>query len=294
MLELGEERAEVLGQLASQFLVQEAKLRRELKDLKEHVWPEIQRIGEAIFRVSKFCKCILFLLNQDFPSECKDDGASSIAHVLWFTQYTGKLVFEKAVRQALTADASYFNTLIQDVMKTAASSKALEPKLIDLRKLLRKDDMRLTFEDIMSCLGLLEEVKNGMRRGAVESEEKDFLGKLFAMGKVLLETPGACDVSNAYVKALLKGLGTFEEKPGVMDMLKTIEKFMTSNASTMASNDLTSFLEGVIKSRELGLGQLSTLVKQCDRSDISTTLLNKMDEYLLEIAQWVSGQARWF
>ena len=280
--------------MASEFLSLEASLTGELKDLNQHAWPEVQGIAEAVFRVSKFCKCILFLLNKNLPHDYKDDGASSIVHVLWFTQYTGKLVFEKAIRQALTADESYYNTLIQDVMKTAASSKALEPKLINLRKLLQKDDKNLTFEDILSCAGLMEEVKHGMRRGAVKNEEKDLVRKLFAVSDALLETPGDCDVSNAYVKAILKGLGMFEEEPGVLDMLKRIEKFMTSNATTMASNDLSSFLEDMIKSRELDIAKLATLVKQCDRSALSTPLLNKMDEYLLEIMQWVSGQARRF
>ena len=287
MIENGEQGKEAVTALACELLVSIRQRRDDLDELKQHPWQEVRAIHEALMRIERFCKCMLHLLNVPFHNARDSDSTPAINHVLWFTQYSGKLIFERSMKQVLTG-SEYYKALIQDVIKTAASTRTLEPKLAALRASLEKDGLSL--ENIVEISDLISQLEAGMRRGAVEKEKGKFLIKLQENGKEILNVPVDAGTSSL-LKGLLKGLSRFEQVPGVPDMKQNLEQHMTAHHSSMASMELTALLEHAIANREFDSAKLSDAVKACDRTTILSSLLERMDDFLLELCQLAAGQA---
>lgn len=287
LIENGEQGKEAVIALTQEVLAAIRQRHDDLDELKQHPWQEVRGIHEAVMRMQRFCKCMLHLLNVPFHSASDTDNTPAINHVLWFTQFSGKLIFERSIKQVLTG-SEYYKALIQEVTKTAAATRTLEPKLAALRAFLQKDGVSL--ESIVEISDLISQLEAGMRRGAVDKEKNTFLIKLQEKGKEILNVP--VDVgTSSLLKGLLKGLSRFEQVPGVLDMKQNLEQHMTAHRSSMASMELSSLLDNTVASREFDAAKLSDAVKACDRTTILGSLLDRMDDFLLELCQLSAGQA---
>ena len=292
LLEKGQDGAEVLSALVLKFFEKFASFSSDdWSPFENHELPEFQTIIQSMSCLERFFRCLALLLNLDI-SDAETvgwEGGNPISSVLYFSQYSGKLVFERAVRQSF--NDSFFQALIQDVMKTAATSKTLLPKHDSFKALLGKPG-HLSCEDLLTALSLLQDLKAGMRQGSLKTEEKKFVEKLVSFADFLLgEEP---DVSSVHVKALMKALNQYQGMPGVLDTISSIEKYMTSHSGAMATQDLVAYLDHGVKSRTFECGELLKLLQPCDRTTVGRTLIQKMDEYILDILHVVGSKAiRW-
>ena len=286
MLEAGESSSAQVGLLAHTFLKKMEETRSELDEIRKHPWGEVQLILTACDRIEKFCKALLFLLQGQ---------GGDVSDYLFFKEYNGKGIFERAVRRSFGIENGYYTLLGQECIKTAASTKTLSPKLAALQKIVHGDG-HLSLEDLVSATSILPELRHGMRKGSLRDEEKSFFAKLRGMAEEITATAATSQplFSAAAIKAVMKALQLFQAVPGAMDLERDIQKFMTTNQGALASKDLEDYLQkNVMKERTVEAGQLLNLVKQCDRTTVGQGLLSKLDEMLLEILHIVSGQARW-
>ncbi len=278
----------VLVDLSKSFLdsLHSRGMKSEMQELSNHPWKEIQGIGEACDRVAKFCHAILYLMNQANSHQTMNNP---INNVLWFTQYSGKLVFERAVRQSLTMKGCYYEGLIQESVKTAASSKTLEPKLANLGKILEKNG-NLSLQDVIAASEDLVNLRAGMRKGSLLEVEKAFFSKLRALAEVAMD-PSYNGATTALIKATMKALGLFEAVPGCLDMINENQKYMTQHQAGLASKDLHETLHKMVGLRQFEAGHVLDLAKSCDRAALGEDLASGMEEFLLEIFLILSGQA---
>lgn len=285
LLEKGKEGKDVMQILAKEFLDAVHQRRAELAELRTHQWQSVQSVFEAVSRVARLCKCMLHVFNV--PYNHVGDVTAPVNHVLYFWQYGGKEVFERSIRKVLT-QSEWLSGLINEVIKTAASTKSLEPKMAALQAIIKCDSLSL--ENIKQASELIVELEGGMRRGALNNEKNQFLVKLQSVGKEILKNP-VDPSTNSLVKAVLKGLCKFHDKPGVLDLKKDLETYMGTHQSAMASMELINRLDAMIKEREFHWAQLNEAVKACDRANIEQDVLDRMDEFLHELGQISSGQA---
>ena len=285
MLEAGEAASDSIALLAEKVLETINDNSAEIQELQQHPWKQVKGVAEALLRVQKFSKCILHLLNKNYIS----DGQPAINNVLAFTQYVGKSIFEKATKAALTTDG-YYNDLVSEVVRTAASTKTLQPKLAKVQKHL-ESEMELNLDTMTAIADGLAELRNGMRKGSLKAMDSLFLSKLRILAdQIMVSQP--ITASNVFVKAVMKSLAMYEKEPGVLDVCQNMQKFMTNNRSLMASSDLLNFVESAVKDRDLDPAALKDLVKKCDRTSLGPALLENMEEYLHDLFLVVCGKAR--
>ncbi len=278
MIESGD--AERLQKLCKSYLTNLGNIQEELDEVKAHPWDEIKQVYEAARRIEKFCKCMLLLCNDSTAAGCIHD-------VLWFKNYKGTNLFEKTVKQCLGA-AGFFKDQVAEVVKTAASTKSLEPKLKQLQELLRKKD--LNQGDLLLCLNLLSEVQSGMRKGAVELESKSLMERICKMAENTMAS-SASSISESFVQTILDGLERFNEHPGILDMSTQLQSFMTHNQGTLASNALEQHLMTTKDKREVDALALGSLVQKCDTSTVSQSLLDNFENLTFELFTIICGKA---
>lgn len=293
MLEKGEEAAPLLSSLCQKVLQVMSKNEGDMKELEEHPWAEVRCVYEACIRIRKFCQAILHLLN--LSSMSGEDSSTAITKVLWFSQYSGKLVFERSVRQSITMQGSYYHELLQDVLKTAATTKTLEPKLASLRAILSQD-RPFDLESLVNAAALFKELRAGMRRGSLDDDDVRMLAKLQLLGDAILSQKNVV-ASTPLIKALTKALEFYQENvPGVLDMVENIQKYMTENKAMLVSNELENSLKEISNNRVFdakSASLLAELLQQCDRAQLTQSLINEFDAYLVEIFAIISAQASW-
>ena len=285
ILEKGDDGAGALTTLASEFLKACIERKGDLAELKAHTWDSIRLVYDSIMRIQRFCKCVLYLL--DVAYDTTGDQISPINHVLFFTSYSGKNIFERTVK-AMFAEG-FWKGLMEEVVKTSASAKALEPKMNTVTKILGKSSP-LTLEDLVSVMEILPELEGGMRKASVHGVKNELLKRLQEKGKEILEEPVASQ-TNSMIRMVLRGLGGFEAVPGVLDLKKDIEHHMTIHKGAIASMELIGLIEGMIQQRAFDPIKLLEGAKSCDRATVPEALLASMDSYLFEIAQLTSSQA---
>ena len=285
LLEAGEPASASIALLAEKVLERIKENSADIEQNQQHPWKQVRAVSDALVRIQRFCKCMLHLLNKNFDS----NDQPAINNVLAFTQYVGKSIFEKATKAALTTDG-YYSGLVSEVVRTAASTKTLQPKLASLQKLL-ESKQELNLDSITTIADGLEELRQGMRKGSLKSLDSLFLEKLRILAEEIMVLQ-PITASSAFVKAVMKGLAMYEKEPGVIDVSQNIQKFMTSNKSLMASGDLLKLVENAVKDRDLNPAALKDLVKKCDRTSISPALLQNMEEYLHDLLVVVCGKAK--
>ena len=286
LLEKGEESKECISKMAVAFLDLRKELDSEFQVLRQHDVPEVQLIADSVDRVSRLCRALLLLSNVSVENDIMGED-TPVSNVLYFTQYSGKLGFERSIRQSFASE--YYKMVIQDVMKTAVTSKTLTPKLDALKVLLAKEG-QLGCEDLVTACNLLSELKAGMRQGSLITQEKAVIQKLTKFAESLLSS-GAVSISTLHAKVLLKALSQFQESPGVLDLIHNIEKYMTSHAGILASGDLETYLDKVTEGHTATVVELNPLVTQCDRTTVSKDLLLKLDDHILDICGSAGAQA---
>lgn len=279
MIETGDE--EKLVGLCTSFIFQVDKMQEELDSLRNHPWAEMKAVSEAAGRIAKFCKCFLLLCN-------KAGSAASVQDVLYFQQYKGVLLFEKTVRNCLAADG-VFKDQVAEVIKTAASSRSLMPKLTELGQVLAKQSWKQ--DDILRAMNLLATVQAGMRKGATDSESKSLMDRLCKMADETMACPH--DVSEGLAGAISQGLEKFNDQPGILDKISQFSSFMTEHQGTLASNELSSYLEKVKAEREVSPGDLASILQKCDASTMVDSLLEKFDDLALDFLSVIAGKAGW-
>lgn len=278
MIESGD--SERLKKLCKSYVNNLENVQEELDEVKAHPWEEIKQVHEAVKRIERFSKCMLLLCNDSIADGC-------IHEVLWFKNYKGSNLFEKTVKQCLGA-AGFFKDQVAEVVKTAASTKSLEPKLKQLQELLRKKDLKQS--DLLQCLNLLSEVQSGMRKGSVASESKGLTERLCKMAEDTMAS-SASDISESFVQTILDGLERFNEHPGIIDLSTQLQSFMTSNQGILASNALEQHLMTAKEKREVDADALGSMLQKCDTSTISQALLDKFENLLFEFFTIICGKA---
>lgn len=285
ILEKGNDGASVLTTLASQFLKMCIEQKDNLAELKSHTWDSIRMVYDTVMRIQRFCKCVLYLL--DVAYDTTGDQISPINHVLFFTSYSGKLIFERTVK-AMFAEG-FWRGLMEETVKTSASTKTLEPKMNTVTKILGKSSS-LTLEDFVSVMEILPELEAGMRKVSVHGVKNEFLKRVQEKGKEILQET-VTSQTNSLIRVVLRGLRSFEAVPGVLDLKNEIEHHMTVHKGAIASMELIGLIEGMIKLREFDSIKLLEGAKSCDRATVPEALLASMDSYLFEFAQLTSSQA---
>lgn len=288
MLEQGESHCLALSLLATEFVTQCRDRADELAELRTHPWEAVNAVYTNVNRILTFCKCILHLLNTPYPNDCNEDAVLKIQHVLAFSQYTGKQIFERSVRQLLT-EQKFWKDQIDEVIRTGASTKSLEPKHAKFKVLIAKDDA-FSLEELEQVSSLIVELERGMRKGSIEAEKRAFFKKLMKQGQALLTAPVVQETSSL-VKGLLKCLGMFDDLPGALDLRKNIVEHQTTNRGVIAGMELVGVLEAALKARELNEQVLFDALAAVDRASLPDSLTHRMDEFLLEICQLVSAKA---
>lgn len=262
-----------LPNLCSSFLKAQEEAQEELDQLRNHPWAEVKEISETTKRIARFCRCIRLLCNKD------DAADSDIKDLLYFTQYKGNLMFEKNTRTSLTSDDGFYKDQVNEVIKTAASTKTLAPKLDQLKELLGKKSVGQN--EINKSFQLLDEVRTGMRKGATDAQAQELLDKLSELAENMMQNPS--DVSEGLAKTILDGLDKFSDQPGVLDLSTQLKEFMVSNQGKLASNELMAYLAEVQRTREFDATTLSKVVQSCDGSSIAEDLLASLDCWINDL-----------
>eukprot|EP00435_Cladocopium_sp_Y103_P028458 s883_g7.t1 len=261
----------LLSELCVAFIKAADQVQEELDNLRNHPWEEIKSICEACKRIERFCGCIQLLMNDE-------EGAGTVHDLLYFQNYKGPLAFEKSVRTSLAA-SSFFKEQAAEVVKTAASTKTLEPKLKELTEILQKSAFGQA--QVSRCFELLGEVQTGMRKGAADSQRIRLKERLCTLADEIMSGSQE-SMSEAFVTTVLDGMGRFSDLPGVLDQASQLQEFMTGNQGTLAANGLRNYLELVKKNREVDHGELGSLVKNCSGASIDKGFSDCFEDLLFE------------
>ena len=281
----GEDKAAALRKFVVAYMDHIDSLGTDMNDITTHAWEEVRSIGESYARATRFCKAIMFLLQ--IPRE---GMMNDFRNVLYFSSYSGKLVFEKAVKTALCEEGTYYELLCQECLKTAATTKTLEPKLQNFRVIINKAGP-LGLDDLVTASTTFEELRSGMRKGSLSTEEVIFLDKLKEMGNELVAPSDASPrASTAEIKALMKALAQFEAVPGALDLHHSVQKWMTTHKAALAAKDLSTGLSNMIKNRDFQPAKLIELVNTCERTMLGEEVLARMDEYLANCLEITAAQ----
>ena len=277
--EASEKHHDLLSDLCVAFIKAADTVKEELDNLRSHAWDEVKSICESAKRVERFCRCIQLLENGEM--------AGTVHDLLYFQNYKGPLEFEKNVRTSLCQEG-FYKEQAAEVLKTAASSKTLEPKLNELTQLLKKSPFGQT--DVARCFELLGEVQAGMRKGAANSQQAALKDRLCKLAEEIMGgSQGA--LSEDFVSAVLEGLGRFSDQPGILDLANQLQEFMTGNQGILAANGLRTYLEEVQKTREVDHGKLFSLVKSCSGASIDKDFSDCFADLLFEIMSVLCGKA---
>ena len=187
----------------------------------------------------------------------------SVESVQYFLQYKGPGIFQKAVSAILTRDVDaqgkkvkstvesrvIIHKLVQDTMRTAASSKVQLPQMESLMKELSVQRPRTSV--MKEAWEKLPSFKSGLREGACKPFE-DLLLKVAVKKAQDILAAGADKpqdvprISSRDMSILLAVLKEYPREAGILDLQTNLLKWAKQHNDILAGHELQSLLEDFI------------------------------------------------
>ena len=300
------------------------------KDQIEAFWPENKRAATVIKpileRAVRFYRLVLTLFQHEAQG-FEDDSDD----VIYYLKFSGKDLFEKTLKKLLTADkpdtdagisaegSTVLRNLVKDVVKTAASSKILGPKMQTIKQAM--DVAASAGQDASTCSDLLSllveaaqyvpDFRDGLRKGKTLDFEKSLkAGLLDAVHKIVHVSgdSGTSTITSDQIAKLEKGLSWMEEDQHVLAAQGALKTFATKHNSAIAIKDLmvwaTSFSQDAVKNQGSimkldGYNQLRDILLKSDKNkkglpqEVKVALGPAIYEMLKDIVLHVSCQIEW-
>ncbi len=118
-------------------------------------------LKECQERMELVAKCLLHLFCVDPQSY--DRGNTVDADVLYFYQYKGQGMMEKAIRRLLTDPQTWYNKEVSDMISKGADSLLHQAKVEQLKALLKSSDQSFSFSALKQTTDLVKEVRGFVR-----------------------------------------------------------------------------------------------------------------------------------
>ncbi len=248
------------------------------KEKMEAFWAEnnsaaaTRAIKSTIERAARFYRMVLTLFQHEAQGFEEDSD-----HVIYYLQFSGKDMFEKTVKKILSVDnpapdagisaqaSSTLRGLVKDVVRTAASSKILGPKMQTIKQAM---DVAATADgpdasissDVLHLLveaaQYVRDFREGLRKGKTVDFEKSLrAGLLDAVHKVTHGSgvSGTSTITSDQIAKLENGLRWLEEDQHVLSAQGSLKAFATKHNSAIANKDLlvwaTEFSQDAVKNQ---------------------------------------------
>ena len=250
--------------------------------------PGLLLVVTAMEKICRLFRSLAFLLgSSEVEGSAKD--------VMYFANYRGKDLFDKAIRDALMAPppASDGNAaapanpwtwtkLVDEVIKTAGSAAALQPlydaTMDELKKIKGKnaDELAWTSDGLRTLVANAKKIQAGVRKSQTEQMEKAMLAPLLAWSGEIVKKEVSAETF-ACAEAGLEALTLLKARPGAMDRLEALKAWLAASASTVARLSLAALAKETNESRTFNLTQLNNILAKVEIGsceDMTQTLLN--------------------
>lgn len=247
--------------------------------------PGLLLVVTAMEKICRLFRALAFLLGSS-------EVEASAMDVLYFANYKGKDLFDKAIRDALMApppasDGNAANPwtwtkLVDEVIKTAGSAAALQPlydaTMDDLKKIKGKnaDDLAWTCDGLRTLVANAKKIQAGVRKSQTDQMEKAMLAPLLAWSDGIVKKEVSAETF-ACAEAGLEALNLLKARPGAMDRLEALKAWLAASASTVARLSLAALAKETNESRTFNLTQLNNILAKVEIGsceDMTQTLLN--------------------
>ena len=270
--------------LSTTFLEHAQMMQKPLRDLIGRVGEPGQDLGEALDRVSKLFRCLTHLLSGPQVGQ-----KTTATDVLWFADYTGKSVFEKAVKTSLldskkaagpNTPKGFFQKLIDEAVGKAASAAELQPLMETVEtKLATSESSLATAQDVTFLVDSFAKLRLGMRSADLEGLEAAGQ-KWFVEKAELLVSRDLADVP--FVEAVKKGLLMYDKVPGVLDKVAALDKWILENVHAFQAGRLVVFAEKLHDSRKLDEQLLTGILKKCKEGKMTDASKAAMPRFVAD------------
>ena len=248
-------------------------------------------IKPVIDRSLRFHKTVLALFQAEaigFAEESHD--------VISFLNFTGKDVFEKAVKKILSLDSpeqdssmkqeacTFLRKLVKDVVKTAASTKILLPKMQTMKAALESLEMEhVEIETLLEAGHMVPQFRDGLRKGMSEDFEKTLKSCLLEHVATIVKAgdAGTSTITSDQLAKLDKSLQLMEEDQHILAAQGSLRQFASKHNSSLAIRDLREWGQEFVKealqnsSTVLNIkkfGQLRDILVKCVGKKLPTEL----------------------
>ena len=245
-------------------------------------------IKPVIDRSLRFHKMVLTLFQAEaigFAEESHD--------VISFLNSTAKDVFEKAVKKILSLDSpeqdssmkqeacTFIRKLVKDVVKTAASTKILLPKMQTMKAALEMEHVEI--ETLLEAGHMVPQFRDGLRKGMLEDFEKTLKSCLLEHVATVMKAgdAGTSTITSDQLAKLDKSLQLMEEDQHILAAQGSLRQFASKHNSSLAIRDLREWGQEFVKealqnsSTVLNIkkfGQLRDILLKCVGKGLPTEL----------------------
>lgn len=225
-------------------------------------YKEANGVFDTLNTLAIFAKCVGTLLQLEGVEQ-------SVESVQYFVSYKGPGIFQKAVSAILTRDVDaqgkkvkstvesrvIIHKLVQDVMRTAASSKVQLPQMESIMKGLSVEKPRTSV--MKEAWEKLPSLKSGLREGACKPLE-DLLLKVVVKKSqdiVVAKTEDKPSISSRDMNILLAVLKEYPREAGIIDLQTNLLKWAKQNNELLAAHEMQSLLEDFIVANKASTGK---------------------------------------
>ena len=275
--------ADAIRSLATAFLQSHAALESKFEKLAKDHGEAGLALVQSVERAKKLFRCLSHLLSGP------DVGTpTTAAEVLYFSSFQGRATFERSFRITLTkkkkvADTEdempgFWQKLIDEAIRTAASSVQLRPLFDQVTAKLEKDDVFDTHAGAQWLVESLAKLKGGMRSADLEDMLGDAQEKMMKKVENIREA-NVADVSTAVVEALKVGLKLFEKEPGVLACLQSLETWMSDNIHEISAGRFVALAQQFLDTKKLNADDVSSALKRCKRGKTTQESLCVVEKF---------------
>ena len=191
-------------------------------------------------RIFRFIACVL-AMNPPFLNT-----TLSAHDVAWLVTYKGREHLERSLHEVISA-SDFWQRECDDCIRCSSTTTQLKPqmeRLLETFNAFNDGVLTATPDRLEEAVGILTDVKKGMRKADLQAVDEVVTTVLIALGRSILDgTTESAAARTRFVTSLLNGLSLYSDIGGTSDLQMSLRQWMTSNGPKIALFDLVDLAQ---------------------------------------------------